>query len=957
MTEIDKDSVELRSRVNSKHLRSNSKERREKNHECNQFVVYHMCAGDTIQKIALKHNISVNELKRVNNLLSDQDIYALKMIRIPVHRFSFLTDSYKVSSDSASGKIDSPVISAAHVSSVDSFSVHGEKQKLRDDHAHAKSDIIDLLSEVDQNVQRVKEKHSQQNSKEANQHLNENDMHNFQTNTRQLSQISWLRQNICHFSILIILFFMFVLLPLSWLCYRFFNYAHKTLNTVGKLAVIICITTDANNARARRWRIFSINMQSSSNTLSVAVFFATSAMSKILKKLKLLSKEDLVFKSGPVKNPTEYENSLREVYKTIVEHEQEMLRLAKAKEKSKKEIEMEEEKTKEELKVKVRSGDVKISGDKIKECFKKPLAVQRRLEEYISPEERSEKAPELSPTKTVKTNENVVLVEGIDLSLGTLYKMLSKMGTIVKMSKTLNGLSVYCEFDNRESAVLAQAKLNDKLVRGKSIKVSFDTGLYRFAALAPPFDPEYKPKKINLEEMTENAGNGQCVIQVKGRDLTSAILNAAFAHLGRIRNTCISRNRTTAILVFEREEAAQMAVDVMNGVIIGKDSVTISMFPDIKEKVETLKDDLTESKPAADDAIDDAIDDAVDDAVDADSAAAAAAAPVAELDSVALAEPNPKTTFTKPKDVVVAYVRAYKLTVEMLYEGFRHFDDIVNLFLTDMRYDCLIEYKTSEQAYIALNTMNGHLLQNLALQISLLQENASTSGEHGQRDSNFRIASGKTISVRTKPTLLSLRSKFLVTLFSTLLRGTIPDYFLQMNGKYLEDMKLITSVFVCSPHTNFNCLADPAMLDVELPVAVPFKWLVTTFSPFGKLTYVSLEENGKSALIAYQSMESSKVACMELNGICFESGILQVNFHNESVMLGLRNMQNTDFAVSEQATAHTFSKRTMLSMQSFSRLYAQRKSFLFITMIYVVLQHSQCEYGLPLAYVAQEFAV
>ncbi|OUC40387.1 LysM domain protein [Trichinella nativa] len=690
MTEIDKDSVELRSRVNSKHLRSNSKERREKNHECNQFVVYHMCADDTIQKIALKHNISVNELKRVNNLLSDQDIYALKMIRIPVHRFSFLTDSYKVSSDSASGKIDSPVISAAHASSVDSFSVHGEKQKLRDDHAHAKSDIIDLLSEVDQNVQRVKEKHSQQNSKEANQHLNENDMHNFQTNTRQLSQIT---------------------------------------------------------------------------------------MSKILKKLKLLSKEDLVFKSGPVKNPTKYENSLREVYKTIVEHEQEMLRLAKAKEKSKKEIEMEEEKTKEELKVKVRSGDVKISGDKIKECFKKPLAVQRRLEEYISPEERSEKAPELSPTKTVKTNENVVLVEGIDLSLGTLYKMLSKMGTIVKMSKTLNGLSVYCEFDNRESAVLAQAKLNDKLVRGKSIKVSFDTGLIM----------------LLVEEMTENAGNGQCVIQVKGRDLTSAILNAAFAHLGRIRNTCISRNRTTAILVFEREEAAQMAVDVMNGVIIGKDSVTISMFPDIKEKVETLKDDLT---------------------------------------------------------------------VEMLYEGFRHFDDIVNLFLTDMRYDCLIEYKTSEQAYIALNTMNGHLLQNLALQISLLQENASTSGEHGQRDSNFRIASGKTISVRTK---VFLPANIIIPAFKVF--GDIVQYTFErnysggfvefvnpacvsracseMNGKYLEDMKLITSVFVCSPHTNFNCLADPAMLDVELPVAVPFKWLVTTFSPFGKLTYVSLEENGK----------------------------------------------------------------------------------------------------------------
>ncbi|KRZ22437.1 LysM and putative peptidoglycan-binding domain-containing protein 3, partial [Trichinella pseudospiralis] len=844
MTEMDKDSIELRSRVNNKHLRSNSKERREKNHECNQFVVYHMCAGDTIQKIALKHNISVNELKRVNNLLSDQDIYALKMIRIPVHRFSFLTDSYKVSSDSTSGKIDSPAISAAHVSSTDSFSMHGEKQKLRDDHAHAKNDIIDLLSEVDQNVQRVKEKHSQQNSIEVNQHLNENDMHNFQADTRQLSQI-------------------------------------KTLNTVGKLVVIICITIDDDNARACRWRIFSIN-----------------DMSSTLKKLKLLCKEDLVFKSGPVKNPTKYENSLREVYQAIDEQEKEMLRLSKIKEKTKREIEMEEERIKEELKTKVRNGDLIIAGNKIKESYKKPLSIQRRLEKHLSADELAEKAQESSPAKTVKPNENVVLIEGIDLSPGTLYRMLSKMGNVVKMSKTLNGLSVYCEFDSRESAVLAQATLNDKVVRGKSIKVSFDTGLYRFAALAPPFDPAYKPKKIKLDEMAENAGGGQCIIQVKGRDLTGVILNSAFGHLGRIRNTCVSRNRTTALLVFEKEEAAQMAVDVMNGVIIGKDSVTISMFPDIKEKSETLNDDLTELKPAA------------------------AAAAAAELDSVAPAESNSNAACTKSRDAVVAYVRAYKLTVEMLYEGFHHFDDIVNLFLTDMRFDCLIEYKTSEQAYIALNTMNGHLLQNLILQISLLQENASRSEEHGKRDSNFPVASGKTISVRTK---VFLPANIILPAFKVF--GDIVQYtfernysggFVQfvnpacvsracgeMNGKYLEDMKLITSVFVFSPHTNFNCLADPAMLDVELPIAVPFKWLVTTFSPFGRLTYVCLETDKKSALIAYQSMESSKIACMELNGLCFEGGILQVNFHNESVLLDLSNMQDdTGFAVSDPEAAN-----------------------------------------------------
>ncbi|CEF67095.1 LysM domain-containing protein [Strongyloides ratti] len=39
---------------------------------------------DSINKIALQYNVSVSDIKRFNNILNDQEIYALKSIRIPV---------------------------------------------------------------------------------------------------------------------------------------------------------------------------------------------------------------------------------------------------------------------------------------------------------------------------------------------------------------------------------------------------------------------------------------------------------------------------------------------------------------------------------------------------------------------------------------------------------------------------------------------------------------------------------------------------------------------------------------------------------------------------------------------------------------------------------------------------------------------------------------------------------
>lgn len=48
--------------------------------------------GETLLSVALKYNIPVSELKRVNNLLTDNEFFALKRIKIPVKPSSLLTE-------------------------------------------------------------------------------------------------------------------------------------------------------------------------------------------------------------------------------------------------------------------------------------------------------------------------------------------------------------------------------------------------------------------------------------------------------------------------------------------------------------------------------------------------------------------------------------------------------------------------------------------------------------------------------------------------------------------------------------------------------------------------------------------------------------------------------------------------------------------------------------------------
>ncbi|XP_042352297.1 lysM and putative peptidoglycan-binding domain-containing protein 4 [Plectropomus leopardus] len=49
--------------------------------------------GDNLNKIALQYGCKVADIKRLNNLMQEQDLFALKSIKIPVQKHSFLTET------------------------------------------------------------------------------------------------------------------------------------------------------------------------------------------------------------------------------------------------------------------------------------------------------------------------------------------------------------------------------------------------------------------------------------------------------------------------------------------------------------------------------------------------------------------------------------------------------------------------------------------------------------------------------------------------------------------------------------------------------------------------------------------------------------------------------------------------------------------------------------------------
>ncbi|XP_044301758.1 lysM and putative peptidoglycan-binding domain-containing protein 3 [Varanus komodoensis] len=81
---------ELRPRGKEKVRRSTSRERMDDI----VFITRDIQEGDTLNAIALQYCCSVADIKRVNNLITDQDFFALRAIKIPVKKFSLLTETH-----------------------------------------------------------------------------------------------------------------------------------------------------------------------------------------------------------------------------------------------------------------------------------------------------------------------------------------------------------------------------------------------------------------------------------------------------------------------------------------------------------------------------------------------------------------------------------------------------------------------------------------------------------------------------------------------------------------------------------------------------------------------------------------------------------------------------------------------------------------------------------------------
>ncbi|OBS69683.1 hypothetical protein A6R68_01776, partial [Neotoma lepida] len=89
LLEEDAEVYELRSRGKEKVRRSTSRDRLDDI----ILLTKDIQEGDTLNAVALQYCCTVADIKRVNNLISDQDFFALRSIKIPVKKFSSLTET------------------------------------------------------------------------------------------------------------------------------------------------------------------------------------------------------------------------------------------------------------------------------------------------------------------------------------------------------------------------------------------------------------------------------------------------------------------------------------------------------------------------------------------------------------------------------------------------------------------------------------------------------------------------------------------------------------------------------------------------------------------------------------------------------------------------------------------------------------------------------------------------
>ncbi|XP_034392023.1 lysM and putative peptidoglycan-binding domain-containing protein 4 [Cyclopterus lumpus] len=106
-----------------------------------QLLEREVLDGDNLNKLALQYGCKVADIKRVNNLMQEQDLFALKSIKIPVQKHSFLTEMY---TDLSDPQEEMPHSSTTLMKPQDRARAQPHLQE-----------VTDFLMEVDQNIEKL----------------------------------------------------------------------------------------------------------------------------------------------------------------------------------------------------------------------------------------------------------------------------------------------------------------------------------------------------------------------------------------------------------------------------------------------------------------------------------------------------------------------------------------------------------------------------------------------------------------------------------------------------------------------------------------------------------------------------------------------------------------------------------------------------------------------------------
>jgi len=152
---------------------SPSKAQRDQTIECD------IQPSDTLKTLALKYNIPLSELKRVNNIINEGEFFALKRIKIPVKPTSFLADllpgvhaeerrnnngwlkdSSKESPNQMSSEISSRV-SSGYSSPYSEPDTDNARVNLLFHESKDKKKVKRFLKDMDKDLDRIKERNSE----------------------------------------------------------------------------------------------------------------------------------------------------------------------------------------------------------------------------------------------------------------------------------------------------------------------------------------------------------------------------------------------------------------------------------------------------------------------------------------------------------------------------------------------------------------------------------------------------------------------------------------------------------------------------------------------------------------------------------------------------------------------------------------------------------------------------